>query len=309
MEAIDSAKLDFAYKYPVSKEAREVISQLDSGLDEKYIRLGAMRVEDDINSDDISFTKTSMSELKKSSIISYVYSRMVISAINSRYALDRYVKAEARRIGDALLDDTSENMLRIASQLHVPMEESNSEFVIGFEKYLVFSPRTPVFSLVHQKLDKGKVYISRELAARISETSATASIAQNLPIKPSEIPKKVIDYSKTVKLPKQKISISKANAPSYSWIDRLISTPIPDIRHRAVNLILAPYFVNVKGLSEAEAAKAINDYIERCRQINPETRINSSYIMYQCRYAKSKGLKPLSYTKAKELLKGIIDLE
>ena len=309
MEAIDSAKLDFAYRYPISKEAHEVIAQLDSGLDERYIKLGAMRVEDDINSEGISFTKTSMTELKRSSLISYVYSRMVVSAINNKYALDRYVKAEARRIGTALLDDTSDGMLRIAGQLGIGMEEADTGFVTDFEKYLMLSPRTPAFSLVHQKLAKGKVYISRAIAARIIETSAASSIARNLPIKPSEIPKKVLEYSKAVRLPKQKISVLKANSPSYSWIDKLLATPIPDVRHRTVNLVLAPYLVNVKGLSEDEAAKVINDYIERCKQINPDTRINGTYIAYQCKYAKAKGLRPLSYTKAKDLFKGIIDIE
>ena len=43
--------------------------------------------------------------------------------------------------------------------------------------------------------------------------------------------------------------------------------------------------------------------------INPDTKINEQYIMYQCRYAKSKGLKPLSLVKARELLAGMINFD
>ena len=48
--------------------------------------------------------------------------------------------------------------------------------------------------------------------------------------------------------------------------------------------------------------KAVNDYIKKCKEINPDTNVNESYIRYQVRYSKAKGMKPLSLQKAKELL-------
>jgi hypothetical protein len=76
-----------------------------------------------------------------------------------------------------------------------------------------------------------------------------------------------------------------------------------------VNLILAPYLVNTKGIDVEQAAKIIIEYIDRCRAIDPNTKINERYIEYQCDYAKKKGLRPLSLSRAKELLGEQINFE
>ena len=144
---------------------------------------------------------------------------------------------------------------------------------------------------------------------KVIEHAMRKEIAKGLPIKSSELPKQVIDYSKSLKVrPLAKVETVKGKR-SEEWIERLIQTPIADVRHRTVNLILAPYLVNTKGLDPDMAVRVINDYIERCKQIDPSTKINESYIRYQVNYAKRKGMKPLSLEKAKELLGSQIDLE
>jgi len=80
------------------------------------------------------------------------------------------------------------------------------------------------------------------------------------------------------------------------------------VRHRTVNLILAPYLVNTKQLEVEQAARIISDYIERCKQIDPNTKINERYIEYQCSYAKRRGLRPLSHERAKELLGSAVEV-
>ena len=81
------------------------------------------------------------------------------------------------------------------------------------------------------------------------------------------------------------------------------------MRHRVVNLILAPYLINVRGMSEEGAFKTISAYIERCRAVDPNTKVNDSYIKYQCAYAKKKGLRPLSLVHARELLGSYVDFD
>ncbi len=92
-----------------------------------------------------------------------------------------------------------------------------------------------------------------------------------------------------------------------SWIEKLLTTPIPDVRHRTVNLILAPYMMNVRKLDEDAAVKVISEYIDRCKLVNPSTNVNESYIRYQCRYSKTKGMRPLAASRAKELLAEMIE--
>jgi hypothetical protein len=42
------------------------------------------------------------------------------------------------------------------------------------------------------------------------------------------------------------------------WIEKLLQTPTADYRKNAVNLILAPYLINVKKLSYDDALNIIN---------------------------------------------------
>ena len=144
---------------------------------------------------------------------------------------------------------------------------------------------------------------------KILEQAVRKEISKGLPIKITDLPKQVIEYSKGLKLkPAAKIEV-KAGKKSEEWIEKLLQTPIADVRHRTVNLILAPYLVNTKGYDVEQATKIINDYIERCKEIDPNTKITESYIRYQCNYAKRRGLKTLSLDRAKELLGSQVDLE
>jgi hypothetical protein len=229
---------------------------------------------------------------------------MLVSAIGSKLAIDKYVRAEAKRCGEALKDDTEENITRIAKELGMKLEYEK-EFHIPLPDFLMLSPKTPDFALVHQELDKGTVYLPKYMAAKIVEAAISKEISKGLPIPAKTLPREVIAYSKGIKVPVQKVSV-KIDENKYEWIAKLLTTPIPDVRHRTVNLILAPYLVNIKGMSEEDAAKVIIEYIERCKQIEPNTKINETYIRYQCRYAKAKGSKPLTYDNAKDLLKSVI---
>ena len=303
MEA--DAELDLAYRYPFSSEARKYVSSLGARFDPAMLEMGKSRVEQALLKADIDYSRNSLREVKRKSVLSYIYARMLVSALGSKVAVDRYVAAEAKRSGNALRDEIEQNMIRIGKGLGINIEYSGS-FSIGFGDFLRLSPQTPEYALVHQELEKGVVYMQKYKAARIIETAIKGEIAKGLPIPMKELPKEAIAYARTIKVPVPKVNV-RIDENRYNWIAKLLSNPIADVRHRTVNLILAPYLVNVKNMGEDEAAKVIAEYIERCKQIDPNTGVNESYIRYQCRYAKQKGSKPLSRSNASELLKGVID--
>lgn len=307
MQKFDNDKLDFAYRYPFSEEAREIISSAEPEIDEKYLRAGKLRVEKDVAGDS-EFSEVGLADIKYTYILSYVYSRMLISAINNRYHLERYVSAEAKRSRNAMESETLPNMMKALNELRINVSYSEGSFIMQFSQFLMLSPKTPDMSLVHLQLDKGSVYLPREQFLSVVETAAANEIRKKLPIPARELPKRIISESKTIRLPAIQVKTGPTEG-SYRWIDKLLSTPIADVRHRTVNLVLAPYLTNIKGLSEDEAAKIILDYLEKCKLLNPDTRINSSYVKYQCKYSKAKGMKPLSLERAKELYKGVLDLE
>ncbi len=304
--SVDEKLLDFSYKYPFSKEAKELIGSFNARFEDKYLAEGKIRLEEALNSGSIKFIRTNLGSVKKAYLFSYVYARMLASALNSRSLLSRYIGAEGERAVGAMLDNPEEIPI-VASALKVGLNRSDGGFSLKFTEFLKYADGAGL-SLIKQQLEGGIVYMGNEVAAKLLGGAVKAEVGKNLPIKMNMLPKEVISAAASVNLPLRRSILPVADSGRYAWVEKLLSAPIGDVRHRAVNLILAPYMVNVKGLGEEESVRAIMDYISRCKEIDPNTNVNESYIRYQCRYAKGKGMRPLSLEKAKELLGGQIDL-
>ena len=90
------------------------------------------------------------------------------------------------------------------------------------------------------------------------------------------------------------------------WIEKLLEIPISDGRHRAVNLIFAPYFMNILKVDEATALEKIMEWIGKCNELSL-TKVNQNYVLYQLRYSKKRGLKPLGKAKLKEVFSDVVD--
>jgi len=310
MAVPDDPRLDLAYKYPFLKEAKELVSQINPGFDQKFMEQGRIRAEEALSEKRIGFHKANLRDLKYAYLMSYVYARMLVSALNSRSSLLRYIDAESRRSAEALRSEEPETLMRIAKELGSGISMDDGCFSIRFEKYLEYAPQSKSFALPLQELGGGVVSMNESITIGILRRMIRQEIAKNLPISRKELPKAVVDYSKRIKVPEVKITAPNPNAEKrYAWIEKLLSTPIADVRHRTVNLILAPYLTNVRGMSESDAAKVIIAYIERCKEIEPNTKVNESYIRYQCKYSKSKGMKPLTLGNAKELLGGTVNFD
>ena len=66
-----------------------------------------------------------------------------------------------------------------------------------------------------------------------------------------------------------------------NWIESLLKTPLDDYRKNIVNLVLAPYFVNIRQIDFANASAIIKRWLESCalkRKLNfyADSTINAS---------------------------------
>jgi hypothetical protein len=88
----------------------------------------------------------------------------------------------------------------------------------------------------------------------------------------------------------------------YPWIEHLLlQTPIEDFRKLVIDLILAPYLINIKKLSYSESYTIIKDWLDKCNELkrldnyrNFEYRIN-----YELNRAINNGIGPMSREKIK----------
>jgi len=307
MTKADVPRLDFAYKYPFSTEAKEIIASVSSNaIEERYLTAGLLRVNEAISKSRIEFIKTDLTTLKYTYLMSYVYARMLIRATGDRYALARYVSAEAGRAIEAMANDPLESITKLIKELGLDIREKNGEFLINFEDFAMVKQKGDDMALANQQLENGVVHMSKERVMKLLGYAIEKEIGERLQLDKRGLPKEVIEMANGIRLEEKRVILEETKG-SYSWIEKLLTTPIPDVRHRTVNLILAPYLVNVKKLDEETAVKVIIEYIERCKLVNPNTRINDSYIKYQCRYAKTRGLRPLSASRARDLLADIVE--
>lgn len=58
------------------------------------------------------------------------------------------------------------------------------------------------------------------------------------------------------------------------WIETLLQTPIEDYRKHAVDLILAPYLINIHRLQYNEAFNTIMGWLDKCNQVR---RLDSNF--------------------------------
>lgn len=308
-----AGSLGFAYKYPFSSEARQIVESEGASFERRYLQMAKDHIEAAVNKGIVS-SEMAISSLKRDYIMSYLYSRMLLSALGRRDLIANYARAEATRSSLFLATSDAAEVIHIGEELglHLTagMGETTRQFTISFSEFLAHSTQARNLALVNQRLNHGIVLLNDFNMAKLLCEAIKQQIMSGLPIPKAELPHEVVEYSKNLRLNVREQAKKKpVSAASHGWIDRLLETPIADVRHRSVNLILAPYLVNVKGMEVEEATKRIMDYIDLCKQVDPNTGVNEAYVRYQCAYAKRKGSKPLSLTRAKELLGAALNTE
>lgn len=99
--------------------------------------------------------------------------------------------------------------------------------------------------------------------------------------------------------PRNKFSNNKSDKTnSVMYIENLLTIPIDDYRKNAVNLILAPYFVNVLKLSDLESFNRIKQWTLKCNALEPlrpSTYDFDNIIKYAVKRSKETSVKPLKF--------------
>ena len=77
------------------------------------------------------------------------------------------------------------------------------------------------------------------------------------------------------------------------WIEKLLETPIDDHRKNAVNLILAPYLINVRKVSYDAALNIINGWLSKCGELRQLDQDFNYMVRYALKYCAKNGNRPL----------------
>jgi hypothetical protein len=112
---------------------------------------------------------------------------------------------------------------------------------------------------------------------------------------------KLYHVSIPIHLPK-KITLRRSRSSgAWEWVEKIIELGLPDGRKRFILMVLSPYLVNIKKLSQEEALEEIKRFIENsCRNHSNCSKIYESWYRGDLQRVKNKGVAPLSLKKLSE---------
>jgi hypothetical protein len=97
------------------------------------------------------------------------------------------------------------------------------------------------------------------------------------------------------------------NNNAISWIESLLQTPLSNHRKYCIWRILSPYLLNVRKLSKEEACSIMNDWLDKCNELE-RLNFNAKAKIKEGLNGASKGYRPISLEKLKEENKSLYDI-
>ena len=88
----------------------------------------------------------------------------------------------------------------------------------------------------------------------------------------------------------------KPKKVNYDWIEKVLNEGLPDARKRFILYVASRYLVNVKGLSEEEAIKKLEEFYYK----KGGGKVYESWLKSVVRGVKNKGLLPWSLKRIEE---------
>lgn len=86
----------------------------------------------------------------------------------------------------------------------------------------------------------------------------------------------------------------------YEWIEQILQTSFEDCRKIIVDLILAPYLINIKKLSYQESYRIIRKWLDKCDTLKELDSCKfDSRIAYALKIASNKRIGPMSLYRIK----------
>lgn len=177
--------------------------------------------------------------------------------------------------------------------------DAHSTYSIPFEGYLTLVskyglPNDPKWKLSRQRLSAGMVYFSDNLLDDLFGDCAEMAILEGVRgLKKAPFPKQLQQVRDMVLryVPAPRVRQGKG----YLYVEDLIKHPVTDGRHRLVWLVLAPYLVNVKRVSDEEAVDRIREFVAAGGGSHPMNR----FVEYNVKRARRNGLLPPTYSTLK----------
>lgn len=127
-------------------------------------------------------------------ILSYLYARILVSALADPYVVRRHALAEAVRVREHLQRDPSD-IPAAAHAMELPFDGKGEEFAAHFTDFLRYAVhlKDAEWKLVSQPLARGQVVMSAHIASRLVQEALRRKIESDLPRRLSDEVKETVE--------------------------------------------------------------------------------------------------------------------
>lgn len=212
------ADLLFCSHYPFSKAAKDAVSE--SGVEPTYslvekaeARLGNALVLGRIKK------VADLPSAQEEELAVYAICRMIASAANNRYIINRYAVAEAKRAGEYLAADSAAHpdyVREVAGGFGVEFRPSGKNYLVPLSSYLSFTPRSMDYKLTNREVERGMVLVSNHERLRILQEAVKKRIEGSLPIR-AKFSEEIQEAAKRMLslIPRLEIAATKVGQENY----------------------------------------------------------------------------------------------
>ena len=307
-----------AAKFPFLKESAEFVeknnadleSLLTSPLYEPARIRGKERVLDALANSEVSYKPLMNDYDRLMEVMSYPYSRMIVSMVGDRFLTKRYALAEAVRMNKLLNGEDLRTVAVVSEELGITSSADADGIIhMGFHDYLMLSSRLKSidWKLINTNIDKGKVLLPQDKFSRLMQNAFQDKIESELPLMtPDEfrqyLKKDVEGITATLEETKKKFSPTGGEGMKNEYLPPCIIR-ILDMSHRGMNLphsarFALVTFLNALGLTYDDIIKVFSespDFDEskseyQIKHIIGELTGGEGYTPPECSTMKTNGL-------------------
>lgn len=307
-----------AAKFPFLKESAEFVeknnadleSLLTSPLYEPARIRGKERVLDALANSEVSYKPLMNDYDRLMEVMSYPYSRMIVSMVGDRFLTKRYALAEAVRMNKLLNGEDLRTVAVVSEELGITSSADADGIIhMGFHDYLILSSRLKSidWKLINTNIDKGKVLLPQDKFSRLMQNAFQDKIESELPLMtPDEfrqyLKKDVESITATLEETKKKFSPTGGEGMKNEYLPPCIIR-ILDMSRRGMNLphsarFALVTFLNALGLTYDDIIKVFSespDFDEskseyQIKHIIGELTGGEGYTPPECSTMKTNGL-------------------
>lgn len=289
-------ELAFCSRYPFTEEAKKLMSSEKIADEFRLVELAKGRVISAIRDGVVPAVNIEVDDSQMiMQVASYAVSRMIVSLLGSRYYINRYSIAEAKRAGAYMERDEDENVLRVANELGVHCE-INGDYLVRFWEYLLYAPKSVDYKLVNRKLAGGVVKLRRSEFIRLVEEAVKMKMERELPLKVENAPASIKKAAEEVRasIPKEPVQAAIVRRGDFPpCISKLLEDlkTVENLGHTA-RWSLAVYLLN-SGMKVDEVVRVFStspDFDERVTRYQVEHAARRGYRVPSCASMDSNGL-------------------